>query len=152
MNAITGINLAEYAFYVTDPNGSMPYSKAFQARYTGNLTPVGDPQQDLFDTLDAQLKSYVAVLETPQTVTQNTGGNNDLIFQGNATKWIKSANSLRLRIAMRLLKQNPTQLTAIANEVLADPVGLIDNTADEWVFYQVVRLRTLKVTGNYNPL
>lgn len=148
LNAIAGINLVEYAFYTTDPNGSMPFSQAFQARYTGNLTPVWDTQENLFDTLDARLAAYVKTLETPQPVTQNTGGNQDLVFQGNVNKWIMSANSLRLRMAMRLMKQNPTALTAIANQVLADPIGMIDNTADEWVFYQG---GTTFEGGNYNP-
>jgi hypothetical protein len=152
LNAITGINFVEYAFYVTDPNGSMPYSKAFQARYSGNLTPVWDPQQDLFDTLDAQLKGYIATLEAPQTATQVSAGNQDIVFQGNVTKWIMAANSLRLRMAMRLLKQNPTQLTAIANEVLADPVGVIDNTADEWVFTGGANFEGSGGNSNYNPL
>ena len=148
LNAIAGINLVEYAFYTSDPNGSMPFSQAFQARYTDSLTPAWDTQEALFDTLDARLKMYVSVLETSQPVAQNTGGQNDLIFQGNVNNWIKSANSLRLRIAMRLIKQNPTQLTKIANEVLADPVGLIDNTSDEWVFYQGTNSFE---GGNYNP-
>lgn len=152
LNAITGINLVEYAFYVSDPNGSMPYSAALQARYTGNLTPVWDAQQALFDTLDAQLKSYVAILETPQTVAQDTAGANDIVFQGNVTKWIKAANSLRLRIAMRLIKQNPSQLTTIANQVLADPVGLIDNTSDEWVFTGGANFEGSGGNSNYNPL
>jgi SusD/RagB-like outer membrane lipoprotein len=150
LNAIAGINLAEYAFYTSDPNGAMPYSAAFQARYSGNLTPVWDTQEALFDTLDTQLKSYVATLETQQPVQQNTGGANDLIYQGNVTNWIKAANSLRLRIAMRLMKQNPAQLTTVANEVLSDAVGLIDNTGDEWVFHAGASF--LSGSNNWAPI
>jgi len=151
--AITGINMAEYAFYTSDPNGAMPYSQAFQARYTGNLTPVWDTQEAFFDTLDSQLKSYVATLETPQPVAQDTAGTNDLVFQGSTVKWIKAANSLRLRIAMRLLKQNPSQLTTVANEVLSDPIGLIDNTSDEWVFTGGVNFEgSGNSNQNWNPL
>ena len=134
LNAIAGINLAEYAFYTSDPNGAMPYSDAFQARSADSLTPVWDTQEALFDTLDSQLQGYVTTLETSQPVQQNTGGADDLIYQGNVTDWIKAANSLRLRIAMRLINQNPAKLTTVANEVLSDNVGLIDGTSDEWVF------------------
>lgn len=134
LNAIAGINLCEYAFYVSDANGAMPYSQAFQARANGNLTPTWDTQEGLFDTLENQLQAYVATLETQQPIQQDTGGNDDLIYQGKSLNWIKAANSLRLRIAMRLINQNPSQLTTIANQVLADPIGLIDNTSDQWVF------------------
>jgi hypothetical protein len=152
LNAITGINMVGYAFYVTDPNGAMPYTQALQARYTGNLTPVWETQQALLDTLDAQLKAYVTTLETTQTATQITGGNNDIVFQGSVNKWIMAANSLRLRIAMRLIQQDPTMTTAIANDVLADKVGLIDNTADEWVFTAGNTILGTDNNSNYNPL
>jgi len=55
--AIASIYKAYYAFYVSDINGSIAYSEAFQARYGGTLTPVYDPQASLFDTLDTQIKS-----------------------------------------------------------------------------------------------
>lgn len=152
LNAIAGINMAEYAFYTSDPNGAMPYTNAFEARDSGNLTPVWDTQEALFDTLDSQLQSYVTTLETQQTVAQNTGGANDLIYQGNTTNWIKAANSLRLRIAMRLMKQNPAKLTAVANEVLSDATGLIDNTSDEWVFHTGPSFFGSGTGGNWAPI
>jgi len=137
LRAIAGIPYAYYAFYVSDANGSMPYTQAFRARYTTPplLTPQYDPQQALFDTLDAQLKAIVAVLKSNPSVNQILPGNNDIYYQGNVQNWIKAANSLRLKIAMRLMKRNPTKLTAIANEVINDPVGLISSVAEDWVFY-----------------
>ncbi len=153
LGAIANINMVQYAFYVTDPNGSMPYTQALEARYTDNLTPVWNDQQSLFDTLDAQLKADVALLETPQTTPQDTGGTNEIVFQGSTRKWIMAANSLRLRMAMRLMKQNPSQLTSIANQVLADPVGLIDNPSDEWVFTSGPNFESTDGSNsNYNPI
>ncbi|MDQ2752613.1 MAG: SusD/RagB family nutrient-binding outer membrane lipoprotein, partial [Bacteroidota bacterium] len=64
---IAAIFKAYYAFYVSDINGSIPYSQAFQARYGGTQTPVYDPQPALFDTLDRQIKAAVATLETTQS-------------------------------------------------------------------------------------
>lgn len=151
LNAIIGINMVEYAFYTTDPNGSMPYSQAFQARYTGNLTPTWDVQEALFDTLDAQLKTYITTLETTQTVAQDTGAVNELIYQGSTNKWIKAANSLRLRIAMRLINQNPSKLTTIANEILADPIGMISANSEDWTFQGGNGLFGTN-NSNYNPI
>ena len=61
--SIASILKAYYAFYVSDINGSIPYTQAFQARYGGTLTPTYDAQKDLFDTLDLQIKTAVANLE-----------------------------------------------------------------------------------------
>lgn len=135
LRAIAGVNKAYYAFYVSDANGSIPYTQAFQARYTipAYVTPEYDSQENLFDTLDAQLKGYAAVLAATPSVTQKGLNTNDIYYQGNAPKWAKAANSLRLRIAMRLMKRNPTKLTAIANELLSNPDNLISSLDEEWV-------------------
>ena len=140
MRAMAGIPYAYYAFYTSDPNGSMPYTQAFEARYTipPMLTPVYDTQDALFTELDAELKSIVTTLSTPQPVQQVMLGTNDLYYPKSTdySPWIKAANSLRLRIAMRLMKRNPGKLTAIANELLSDPSkNLISSIADEMVFY-----------------
>ena len=150
--AIDGINLVEYAFYTSDPNGSMPYSQAFQARYTGNLTPTWDTQEALFDSLDNQLQTYIKTLETTQPVQQDTGGVNELIYQGSVNKWIKAANSLRMRIAMRLINQNPAKLTTIVNQVLADPVGPISAVSEDWTFQGGDGLFGSGGNSNYNPI
>ncbi len=149
--AMVTIPFAYYAFYVSDANGSIPYTQAFLARYTTPplLTPLYDPQQALFDTLDAQLKNAVAVLESNPSVTQVSPGSNELYYGGDPTHWIKAANSLRLKIAMRLMKRDPAKLTAVANEVLADPVGLIASNADDWILYSTT---VGAGDGNNNPV
>ncbi len=152
LRAITSIPLAYYAFFVSDANGSIPYTQAFQARYTipPMLTPVYDTQESLFDTLDMQLKAAVTELESSPGVTQVLPGANDIYYQGDPVHWIKAANSLRLKIAMRLMKQNAAKLTAIANEVLNDQVGLIASVADDWVFYASAQ-SNIGNGGNSNP-
>lgn len=149
LRAITGISKAYYAFYVSDANGSIPFSQAFQARYTlpSMLTPAYDTQESLFDSLDMQLKEYAAVLKTTPTVAQKGLNTNDIFYQGNPTKWYKAANSLRLRIAMRLMKRNPSKLTAIANEVIND--GLINAIEEEWILNAGVGVGN---GGDRNPI
>lgn len=137
MRAIVTIPRIFYAFYTSDANGSIPYLQAFLARYTSPsyFTPVYDPQQILFDTLDAQLARSVAILEANPTVSQVSLGSNDIYYGGDVTHWIKAANSLRLKMAMRLMKRDPAKLTSIVNAVLADPVGLIASPSDDWICY-----------------
>lgn len=152
LRAIATIPLIYYAFFTSDPNGSIPYTQAFQARYTipPLLTPVYDTQESLFDTLDMQLKAAVTELESSPGVTQVLPGNNEIYFQGDPVHWIKAANSLRLKIAMRLMKRNPAKLTSIANEVLNEQVGLISSVEDDWVFYASA-ISNIGNGGNSNP-
>jgi hypothetical protein len=149
--SIAAIFKAYYAFYVSDINGSIPYSQAFQARYGGTLTPVYDPQQNLFDTLDAQIKTAVKTLETAQGSTQILYGNKDPFFGSaadEAAEWAKAGNALRLKIAMRLMKRDPAKLAAIATDVLSD-ANQMSSVADTWVL--TVGSSFADANGNYNP-
>jgi Starch-binding associating with outer membrane len=138
LRAIVGIPLAYYAWYTSDVQGSIPYTQAFQARYTTPpiFTPQYDTQEALYDTLDNQLKAIVAILKSNQPVTQLALGNQDVYYGGNITSWIKAANSLRLKMAFRLMKQNPAKLVSIATEVLADNVGVISDPSEDWTFIE----------------
>jgi len=131
---IAHIVKAYYAFYVSDVNGSLPYTDAFRVRYGGTEAPKYDTQEVLFELLDAQLKKSVAILNTTQSVAQTSLGANDLFYQGNVANWIKVANSTRLRIAMRLMKRDPVKMKTKVLEILAAPGGLINSAADSWVF------------------
>jgi len=138
LRAITGIPLAYYAWYTSDVQGSIAYTQAFKARYTipSLLTPTYDTQEALYDTLDNQLKAIVTILKSNQPVTQKDLGVNDVYYGGNVTNWIKAANSLRLKMAFRLMKQNPDKLKSIATEVLADNIGVINDPSEDWTFVE----------------
>ncbi|MCF0072299.1 SusD/RagB family nutrient-binding outer membrane lipoprotein [Dyadobacter sp. CY261] len=126
---------AYYAFYVSDIYGSIPYTEAFQGRYGGTLQPKYDTQQELFAKLDVEIKTAVATLKQPSTVPQYSLGDYDQYFGGNATKWIKAANALRLRMAMRVQKADAAAGNAIINEVMAMPAEeLMASNADAWIF------------------
>ncbi len=149
--SIASIFKAYYAFYVSDINGSIPYSQAFQARYGGTLTPVYDTQQSLFDTLDAQIKAAVTTLETPQAATQLLYGAKDPFYgatTNEAGEWAKVGNALRLKIAMRLMKRDPAKLKAIATDVLSD-ANQMSGVADTWVL--LVGSSFADANGNFNP-
>jgi len=135
MRTLPTIVKVYYAWYATDANGSMPYSEAFQARYEGTQRPKYDTQDELYATFDRELKEAVTILRTPQPVDQVSYGTSDLYFKGDVKKWIKAANSLRLQIALRLSKRDPQRMATIAKEVLADVDGVINSTAEQWVFY-----------------
>jgi hypothetical protein len=146
--AIASIYLAQATFYCSDINGSIVYGQGFQGRYGGTLTPTYDLQQKIFDTLDTQIKAAVTTLETAQSVSQTTYGSYDPFYGGDPAKWIKAGNALRLKIAMRLMNQDPNKMKSIAQDVLADAnqMGSID---DSWVLN--VGPTYADQSGNYNP-
>ena len=123
-----------YAFYVSDINGSLPYRQAFQGRYGGTVTPVYETQPQLFAILDSSLKAITTTLATTQSTEQVSLGSNDLYFGGNVTKWIKVANALRLRIAMRVSKKDEATAKAIFADVLLNTTQMESND-DSWAFY-----------------
>ncbi len=147
MSAIADIPKINYAFYVSDVNGSIPYSEAFQARYGGTFTPKYDSQQELFTLFNTRLKEIVTTLKTSQTVAQTSLGKYDLYFGGDVSKWIKAANALRLRIALRLVKRDAAAAKAIADDVLADAQQMTAN-ADSWVLWTN---SDFTAGGNWNP-
>lgn len=142
---------AYYTFYVSDIYGSVPYTEAFQGRYGGTLQPKYDTQQELFGKLDGEIKAAVAVLKQTPAVPQYSLGNYDQYFNGDAQKWIKAANALRLRMAMRVQKADATAGNAIINEVLALPAAdQMSSNADAWVFIGNATFTGDAGGGNWN--
>lgn len=133
--AIAHIVKAYYAFYVSDINGSLAYTEAFQGKYGGTYTPTYQTQAQLFDLLDAELKSSIdKLVNTPQS-TQTSYGDFDLFYKGDASKWVKTANAIRLRMAMRLMKRDATKMGTRVNEILGSPAAnLMSDNTDSWTF------------------
>lgn len=82
---------------VTDLYGDMPYSEATQGA-DGITAPVYDPQQDIYASLLQTLTDAVGMLDP----AEKTLGSSDLLYGGDVTKWRRFANSLRMRLAMRM--------------------------------------------------
>lgn len=90
----------------------IPYSDALTV---GVDHPSFDDQVDILNGLVVELDSAINLIDT------NTGGgveNGDLIYQGDLTKWIKYANSLKLKILMLLANGGEpvdTEIAAVIN-------------------------------------
>lgn len=145
---IAEIMKIQYAFYVSDINGSIPYTDAFQARYGGTLTPAYQTQEELFELWDQSLKQLVNDLLAAPSVNQVSLGRYDLYFGGDPLKWAKAANALRMRIALRWMKRDMAKATAIAADATATAAQMESN-ADGWVMYADV---TFTNGGNFNPV
>ena len=86
----------------TDYWGPIPY---FQAGHVQASVPY-DPQDKIYADFFSRLDQAIAVL-TP-LAGSNAYGSYDLFYGGDVSHWIKFANSLRLRLALRVSKVDPT--------------------------------------------
>ena len=87
---------------ITDKFGPVPYSKVGTS-----LTAVPyDSQQSIYTQMFAQLDTAVANLQTfiAANPTAAPLANYDAIYGGSYAEWLKFANSLRLRLAMHIVK------------------------------------------------
>ena len=109
----------------TDSFGPIVYSKAG----TGDITPTPDGQKEVYKGMLAELeKCSKVLLEAREPVLARY----DLVYNGDAAKWVKLANSLMLRLAVRVHFKDE----ALAKEYIAKAMqngGPITEVADEAV-------------------
>ena len=106
---------------LTDLFGDIPYSEAFNDLID---YPRYDTQESIYLSIYAKLKESNAKLDA----TKGNGmGNADLFYGGDYGSWKRFSNSVRLRMAMRISKINPTLAKTWFDETMADAGGLMTN-------------------------
>jgi hypothetical protein len=100
----------------TDYWGPMPYSKF----NNGELAVPYDTQEFMYKDFLKVLKESAEFLKGQPI--KNAFGTNDQLFNGNVDKWVKFANSLRLRFAMRISVVEPALAKAEAEDAVKSGV------------------------------
>jgi hypothetical protein len=77
--------------------GDVPYSEAFKTD-EGNLKPKYDRQQDIYEDLVVQLDGAITLIQEAPSLVNIIPASSDIMFGGDMTKWLKFANTLKLRI------------------------------------------------------
>jgi hypothetical protein len=128
--AVALIIKVEAMHRVTDKFGPIAYS---QVGKSITSTPY-DTQQSVYnqffnelDTAVNNLKTYTAANPGKQPFQKF-----DRIYNGDYTKWIKFANSLRLRLALHIVKADPATAKLQAEKAMnAANGGLLTDVADD---------------------
>lgn len=145
-----GLIMRSWMFHnMTDLWGDIPFRQAVTGtKEGGTITPAYDMASDVYAGILADLKEASAMID-PSTGLfpsgfRTTVGSPDLLYSGDMERWRLFANSLRLRVAMRLANADPA--TAAAEAQAAVTAGVFARTADEAVF------RWPGVPPNENPM
>lgn len=110
---------------VTDSYGPIPYSDALKNE---SVTVKYDSQKDVYDYMFAELDAAIAAFGENASLSPDAWSKYDRVYYGDISKWLKYANSLKLRLAMRISYIDPEKAASKAAEAIAG--GLILANAD----------------------
>jgi len=136
---VLGPTLTMRAFLVeemTDLWGDMPFTEAGKGRE--NLTPKYDTQQVIYDSLFASLDQAATILtgsdqngtDPAMLGADPVYGQGDVDVESQAAQWVKLANSLHARAALRIYGADKAKSTAELTKALADPTKVFESNAD----------------------
>lgn len=117
---------------ITDMYGPIPYIRF------GTSTQVPyDSQKDVYYRFFEELDTAIEAL----TIYSNNNTARymeqyDYIYSGNINKWIKFANTLRLRLAMRISFVDKTKAETEAAEAINHSYGLMSSADDSAILHQ----------------
>lgn len=124
--ALATVVKVEAMHRVADAYGPIPYINYGSGTLKNNY----DGLEDVYNKFFAELDESINVLTS--YVQGNPGATilpkYDLIYGGDAVKWLKFANSLRLRLALRVVYANPSLAKIEAEKSLSNPIGVITST------------------------
>lgn len=120
--ALATIVKIEALHRTTDMYGPLPYINFGN----GSLQNKYDSQRDIYYKFFDELNEAITILTDFNT--KNPGATAlakyDFIYNGNIRNWIKFANSLKLRLAMRLVYADAAKAKTEAESAVSHPVGV----------------------------
>lgn len=108
---------------LVDMYGNVPYSDALKG--VKSLAPKFDDQKAIYESLITSLDEAIVDIKANPFASAFTGS--DIVFKGNATKWAKFANSLKLRILMHQARVSgrDAYIKTEINKIVAEGSGFI---------------------------
>ena len=124
---------------LSDVHGDIPFSEALMAQ-DGNISPKYDAQADIYDGCVKLIDDGMLWIGSENA---RVPGAEDVMFQGDMSMWIKFANTVKLKLAIRQSGKRPAVAQALLSELNGvDFIGAGETAA-------VPFFETL---GNRNPL
>ena len=105
--------------HLTDAYGAIPMSEALMG--VENTTPAYDDQATVYNNLLTLINDALAGMDG------GAGPSGDQLYGGDMDMWTKFANSLKLRVAMRMADVNPSAAQAAAEQALGSGMLIVGN-------------------------
>src|SRR6476661_440470 len=110
---ISRILMAYSLQLLVDAWGDVPYSQALNGE--ANTHPAYDNAKALYDTIQNLVNVAITQLSASDPGGQ-TPGSDDLIYGGDATKWIKFGHAIKARLAIHQSKNDPAMAATALSE------------------------------------
>ena len=112
---------------------AVPTNKFYSINYAdkGILTPKYETVEDLYNLWIEELNDYITKLQAGDLISFKA---QDAAYGCDWKKWAKLANSLKLKIAVRLYNNDKDKAMQIAEEAASNSAGLITKTDDDFLF------------------
>lgn len=107
--------------------GPIPYTHAGEAA----LVIPFDSEKDAFNAIFADLTAAIEELTIKAEQGTTIVADYDAVYAGDATKWVRYANSLMLRLAMRISYADETMAKKYALQALGHELGVMTAKSDE---------------------
>ncbi|MBE9466517.1 SusD/RagB family nutrient-binding outer membrane lipoprotein [Dyadobacter subterraneus] len=126
--SIARILKVEQMHIITDLYGDVPYTEAGKAFIENIYKPKYDMQQAIYADMLKELDEAGSALDASKYVPTAA----DFVYKGDVTKWKKFANSLMLRLAMRMQKADPASAQTWAKKAVDK--GIMTSNDDTFAF------------------
>jgi hypothetical protein len=114
---------------LVDVFGDVPYSEANKLK-EGILHPKFDDDAAIYESLFALINSGIADLTNTTAANTKVPGTDDLMYGGNVTRWIKAANTIKLKMYVQIRKVK--NVTAEVNALISGG-NLISQTSESFL-------------------
>lgn len=126
---ITRIYYAFLALANTDTYGDMPFKTYVQARIPETNNVPYNTQAEVYDAMFRMLEQAVDSIK-PDDNSQYKVDKDDICYFGDVNKWLRFANTLRLRMALRISNIDPDRAKKEGEAALNNKYGLMKDNAD----------------------
>lgn len=128
--AIAEILIAWNYHTITDIWGDVPFSEAIQGLTEDSenriINPSYDSQSEIYEGILTMLEEAADRID----ISSSPYGDEDLIYGGDMMKWQKFANSLRLRVLMRMSEVDEATASSGISEIISSGAPVFESHDD----------------------
>jgi len=110
---------------LVDLYDKIPYTDALKG--AGDLNPKFDEGDSIYQNLLSNIDT--ALSKDFMSSTNSVPGNQDLVFKGNLNNWIEFANTLKLKMYLRMVNANPSEAEAGITAMYNNGATFLDQDA-----------------------